>query len=771
MTPQAPFFVLVGMACLGALAPLLTRRFGRSTGYILSAGFAVAALALVPLAERVTGAGPEVVAIEWFPALDIAFALNADGLGLLFSLLILVIGAAVMAYSARYFRTDGSPGRVYSLLTLFATAMVGLVLADNAILLFIFWELTSITSFLLIGGKGGGRQAATRAFLVTGVGGLALFAGLLILGGIAGTYSLQGIMDDPAAIRAAGAAPWALSLILLGAFTKSAQFPFHFWLPGAMVAPTPVSTYLHAATMVKAGVYLLARTSPLFAGEAPWAAIIILTGLTTAAIGAALALKQHDLKALLAYATVSQLGFMTALVGVGSYAALAGAAILIVAHGLYKATLFMVVGIIEGEAGSRDIRELSGLRKAMPITAATTALAALSMAGLPPFLGFVGKEETFTTLLASPTGTIADGFIAVLAIAAAVMTFAYAARILYRSFSGPLRQKLYEPDLSFLAPAAVTALAGSLLGLVVGAFDPFINAVARDSVGASEKFHAALWHGLTPALAWSVGVVAAGSLLFQIRGRVERVLRRTHVPLTGAEAFDHSFAAIIGLGRVVGEPFLSTAPFRHLATALAAAVMAIAWATVALGTITNISLLPSAPQDWFIVSLLGMACIALTQASNRVAATALMGLAGFLMAVFYVALGAPDLALTQLLVETLTVALVVLVFRRLPRTFERVSKRRRALSASGAAVVGIFAGLATHILTGRRGLSPAGSYYLRSGVEEAGGKNIVNTILVDFRALDTLGEITVLAVAAIGVYVLVRAGAAVSEPARDNEAS
>ncbi|MGI8774024.1 MAG: hydrogen gas-evolving membrane-bound hydrogenase subunit E [Actinomycetota bacterium] len=771
MTPHAPFFVLLGMVCLGAVAPVLSKRLGRDAGYVLGAGFLAAAGVLLGQSGNVIQKGPQTAEIAWFPSLEISLALNLDGLGLLFSLLILVVGAFVMAYSARYFSTDGNPRRTYTLLTFFATSMLGLVLADNAILLFVFWELTSITSFLLIGGKGGGRKAATRAFLVTGIGGLSLLAGLLLLGGIAETYSLQEILSQPETIRSAGIAPVAFSLLLIGAFTKSAQFPFHFWLPGAMVASTPVSTYLHAATMVKAGIYLLARTSPLFAGQAPWTAIIVLTGLVTAVVGAGLALKQHDLKALLAYSTVSQLGLLTALVGVGSYAALAAAGMLIVAHALYKATLFMVVGIIESEAGSRDIRELSGLRKAMPLTATVTGLAGLSMVGLPPFLGFISKEEAFNAFLSSPTETWVDITAVLLAVAATIMTFAYGARILYRTFSGPLHQNLYEPAGLFLAPVAVTAATGLIAGLVVGVFDPFINAVARDALGPGEEFHAALWHGVTPTLLLSALMIATGFGLFLVRQRVDRFLRKLTLPFSGANVFDRCYDAVLTLGRTAGDPFLSTTPARHLGIVLCGVVVATSGAAIAAGSVLRSPALPSAPLDWFIVALLGIACIGLGRASNRLAATALLGLAGFLMAVFYVLLGAPDLALTQLLVETLTVALIVLVFRRLPRVFDRVSYTRQGVAAGVALVVGTFAGLATHILTGRRDLSEAGTYYLSKGPEEAGGKNVVNTILVDFRALDTLGEITVLAVAAIGVSVLVKTGSTRRDANREREDS
>ena len=384
---------------------------------------------------------------------------------------------------------------MYTLLTAFGAAMLGLVLAGDISCCSCSGSSRACCRSSLIGGSGHAqaKAAAARAFLVTGLGGLALFAGLVLMGLAAGTSDIALILSDPGRVSGSAAGPSILALVLAGAFTKSAQFPFHFWLPGAMVAPTPVSTYLHSATMVKAGIYLVVRMTPLFdVPDGPWRPLIVIVGLVTALVGALLALKQHDLKELLAYSTVSQLGFLVALAGVGTFAALAAMAAHLLAHALYKSTLFMAVSIIDREAGSRDIRELTGLRKAMPLTASVTALAAMSMAGLPPLLGFVTKEEAFIAFLDAPGPNWLAPLAAGVAAASASLTFAYGARIFDGAFEGPLTQKLYEPRRSFLVPAALTALAGLGLGLFVGRLDGPVSAVAATATGAPGHVHLAL---------------------------------------------------------------------------------------------------------------------------------------------------------------------------------------------------------------------------------------------------------------------------------------
>lgn len=757
MTPDVSLALLV-MGALAAAAPLATRVMGRNAGYPLAAGYLVAAVPLGLRASEVVAGERLVERLAWVPSLGVELTIMLDALSLLFALLILIIGALVMAYSAHYLHVEGPHGRFYGMLTLFAVSMLGLVLAGDIVLLFVFWELTSMTSFFLIGGGGAEREskAATRAFLVTGLGGLALFAGLLLLGVAAGDTDLRVILERGAALRDHPVAPAAMILVLLGAFTKSAQVPFHFWLPGAMVAPTPVSTYLHAATMVKAGIYLLARLSPVFGGSVPWTYTIVLVGLVTAVAGAFLALKQHDLKALLAYSTVSQLGLIVALVGVGTFPALAAAAIHTLAHAAYKATLFMVVGIIDREAGSRDIRRLSGLRKVMPITATITGLAAMSMAGLPPLLGFVSKEEAFGAFLAAPGAAWLGPLAVTLAVGASIATFAYGARILDGAFGGPVTQRLFEPARRFYLPAAVTALAGVGLGIGVSALDPLIGRVASDALGGVGKVDLALWHGFVPALGLSALTIAAGTAAFVLRRGVDRTLARLRTPLPGVTAFDRASTGLVSLGRASARPFSSSSPARHLVWVLGVVVTAgvAAWFVGVELPVTP----PPASQatDWVVAGLLAAAVVGAARTHTRIAAVALVGIAGFLVAVLYVLFGAPDLALTQLLVETLTVVLVVLVFRRLPRTFRTVAPIRRIAAVAVALTAGLAATGATYAMTGRRGISEAGGYFLRAAPEETGGENVVNTILVDFRALDTLGEITVLAVAALGVIALVR---------------
>ena len=753
---------LVGLSLLllmaaAALAPLFARFMGRNAGYPLAAFFVAALGVLAVPAPAVLDDERVVLSLSWVPGLDVGLVLVLDGLSLLFALLVLAVGAVVMAYSARYLDPETSHVRMYTLLTLFGAAMLGLVLAGDVIVLFVFWELTSVLSYLLIGGRGDreSKAAATRAFLVTGLGGLALFAGLVLMTIVAGTGDVGLILADPGVVAGSSLAPVILALVLAGAFTKSAQFPFHFWLPGAMVAPTPVSTYLHAATMVKAGVYLVARMTPLFAYGGPWRTIIVLVGVTTAVIGASLALKQHDLKELLAYSTVSQLGFLMALAGIGTYAALAAMAAHVLAHALYKATLFMVVGIIDREAGSRDIRELTGLRKAMPWTAAATALAALSMAGIPPFLGFVSKEEAFAAFLGTPGPGWLAPLATTLAAASACLTFAYGARIFDGAFEGPLTQKLFDPRRSFLLPAALTALAGLGLGLAVSRLNPLARAAADAAIGAPGEVDLALWHGFTPALALAAAMVTFGFALFLLRRRIDRALDPVDLPTSGARVFDLVYDATIALGRRSGAPFTSSVPAVHMGWVLGS----LATAAVAAWLAWSPEVPPALATDEFgadqvVAGLLALGAAGAALARSRIGAVAVLGIVGFLVAVVYVLFGGPDLAITQLLVETLTIALVVLVFRKLPRAFAAAGRPRRVAAGGAAVVVGVLAAAGTYAFTGRRDISAAGAYFLRAGPDEAGGRNVVNTILVDFRALDTLGEIAVLAVAAVGVIVL-----------------
>ncbi|HSJ50380.1 MAG TPA: hydrogen gas-evolving membrane-bound hydrogenase subunit E [Actinomycetota bacterium] len=754
-----PLPILASMVALAAAAPALARLLGRAAGYplaaatlALTAGLAANAPAVID-GERVSNS------IPWLPSAQIRLSVAIDGLSLVFALLVLGVGGLVFAYSARYLSAREPAGRYYSLLALFAASMLGLVLAGDAILLFVCWELTSVTSFLLIGGDGSdtARAAARRVFLVTGLGGLALLAALVLAWTVAGTTELSELVAHPA-VRSGGIGATVLALVLLGAFTKSAQVPFHFWLPDAMVAPTPVSAYLHSATMVTAGVFLLARFSPALASAEPWSDVVVLVGLATAVTGALLALRQHDLKLLLAHSTVSQLGLMVALVGIGTGAAIAAAVVLVVGQALYKVALFMVVGIVDHEEGTRDIRRLSGLGRAMPGAAIVAGVAVASMVGLPPFLGFVAKEGVFAAFVDAPVGWV-PGLGGALALAASVLTFAYGARFFHGSFAGPPTRARRRADPWFLGPAALAAFVGLLVGVVVGALDPLVGSAAGSALGrggSGLEPGLALWHGITPELGLSLTAVVLGLFLFLKRREVEAAVAPIRAPVTGPSAFEAAHHGVERLGRAVGRPFLSRVPAVHAGwvTAGVVGLAAAAWVSGAASGLGSPA--RSLAADRVVAVLVALAAAGVALARERVAAVALLGVVGFLVATLYVLLGAPDLAITQLLVETLTVTMVVLVFRRLPRTFRAVLTARRVAGLVGGLVVGTTAGIGTYLFTGRRPPSDVARYYLEAGPADAGGQNVVNTILVDFRALDTLGEITVLGVAAVGIAALVR---------------
>lgn len=748
-----PLAVVFGLA---VLLPLLVRVMGRNAGYVGAAVLAGSAAWLSVPTRAVLDGTPVTESVDWLPGIGVELALRLDAVGLVFAWVVLGIGVGVLAYAARYFPAGSTQvSRYLSLLSFFAGAMLGLVLADDLIVLFVFWELTSISSFFLIGGLGEGKAGATRAFIVTAVGGLALLAAGALLSVVAGTTSLAGILASSEAVAASPLTPAAIVLLLLAAFTKSAQFPFHFWLPGAMVAPTPVSTYLHAATMVKAGIYLLFRFTPLFAGEPLWTYPLVLVGLGTAVFAAVVAVKAHDLKSLLAYSTVSQLGLLTGLIGIGTPLALATAGLHVLAHSLFKATLFMTVGIVQHETGTRDLRELGGLRRQLPITALAGGLAAASMAGLPPLLGFVSKEEAFAAFAGAggpawlaPTATT-------LAVLASIGTFTYSARYYLRTFEGSVRTPAHRAPTLFALPPLVTAVLGLALALVVPVLDDVVNAVSRDTTGVLYDLRLALWHGFTLPLALSAVVVGVGGLLVWRAREVERFQQRTAGP-SGAEAYDRLYAATLSFGATIGRPAASNRLSVHLTPVLVAAVV--------LGATLTIAMLPAqlAPGaetrfgDWLTIVLIASAVLGVVTARTRLGAIATLGLTGFLVAVWFAQLGAPDLALTQLLVETLTVALVVVVFRRLPISFARGGRPRQIGAIALAAIVGTAMASATFLLAGRRERSEIGTTLLERGPSLTGGDNVVNTILVDFRALDTLGEVTVLAVAAAAIVSLVR---------------
>lgn len=734
-----------------AAAPL-GRWLGRSAGYVLAVPLLGVA---VLLTTAVVDAGVVTQSVAWMPTLDVHLAMRADGLSLLFALLVTVVGAAVLVYSARYLGT-GRQSSFYVLMTAFAAAMLALVLADDVVVLFVAWEATTFCSFFLIARSGThAQEPALRTLLVTVFGGLLLLAGVITMAVATGTTQLSAIItatvwaDNPTLTTVVAV------LIAVAAFTKSAQFPFQAWLPDSMVAITPVSTYLHAAAMVKAGIYLLLRFSPLFHGVTIWHVLLITCGVITAVIGATAALRRFDLKELLAYSTISQLGFLVAVIGVGTTYALTAAVIHTLAHALFKAALFMFVGVLDHEAGTRDIRELARLRLTMPVTKAAITLAALSMAGVPPLLGFVSKETLFTAFPETPgpawTGVLVTAVMAL----AAIFTFVYCGRIVFGTFTGDgSRGTIREASPLLWGAPTLLAAAGLALGVAPFVLDPLASSAVTAASRSDVHTHLALWHGVNTALVISLVIIGVGTALVANRVRLEPVVARLRFPFSALDIIDATRAGIITAGTRIGKFSGTTSPRLHLGIPAVVITGMAAYGLTQVGSLPPVIGSTSRPFDWVLVVLILAGTIATVRARTRIAAIVVTGVVGFSMTLWFFTLGAADVALTQLLVEILTLCVMVLLLRRLPRRFSTDAPRRRI----PAIIIAVGAGLATVVavwaLTGRRELSAAAEYYLTQGEETTGGANIVNTILVDFRALDTLGELSVLGVAGVAIATL-----------------
>ncbi|MCI2956667.1 DUF4040 family protein [Agromyces atrinae] len=742
---------LVAGACLAAA--VLGRYLGRNLGLLLAAPLLAAAALLVVAAS--TNAAEE--SWSWIPTLGVSIALRLDGLGLVFGLLVTVIGASVLIYSARYL----APGRqtsFYVLMTLFALAMLVLVLADDVVLLFVAWEVTTLCSFFLIARSGpSAREPAIRTLLVTALGGLALLAAVVATAVAAGTTRLSVILDAPFWATDAAATTWIAVLLAVAAFTKSAQFPFQAWLPDSMAAITPVSAYLHAAAMVKAGIYLMLRFSPVLNDHAVWSTLLIAAGATTALLGAAAAIRRTDLKELLAYSTISQLGLITVLIGVGTPGALTAAVVHTIAHALFKATLFMVVGIVDVRAGTRDIRELAGLRMRLPFTLSAAVLAASSMAGVPPLLGFVSKEGMFASLIDAPGPSVIASLVAAAVALTAVLTFAYSGRFIIGALGGRSGRVVTEGSVTFWVVPVILALSGLVLGVLPFLLDGLVGTASTSAVGTTIDAHLVLWHGVTPALIMSIVVISLGTALVVLRDRVGTVVAHFRFPFSALDVVDAIRIGIIRFGALTGRMTATDAPRRHLLIPLLCLLGIAGVSAVQLTDLPPVVGDPTRPLDWVLVALILSGTVAAVLAHTRVAAIVVMGMIGFAMTLWFFWLGAADVALTQLLVEILTVCVLVLVLRHLPRRFHRDRMPRRMFSAIVAVLAGVATTAAVLALTGRRELSAAADYFLGNAEEETGGANIVNTILVDFRALDTLGELTVLGIAGVAMAVLLSA--------------
>jgi multicomponent Na+:H+ antiporter subunit A len=761
---------LIAVHALAAvLAPLLTRRLGRAAFFVLALAPAAAFVWALTQAAAVVDGHPVEQVTRWVPAYGVALAFRLDALGLILLCLASGIGALVLVYCARYFDSDEPGLGVFACsLTGFAGAMIGLVLADDLIVLFVFWELTTILSFVLIGHyaeRSTARRSALRAVTVTTFGGLALLAGVVILGQAADTYRISAILQRPPHGTAVTA---ALVLILAGAFAKSAVFPFSQWLPGAMAAPTPVSAYLHAAAMVKAGVYLIARFGPAYGADPVWNRMCFVLGGATMLLGGIRALREHDLKRVLAFGTVSQLGFLTLVLGAGNRdTAYAGLAMLI-AHAVFKAPLFLSVGIIDHATGTRDLRKLSGLGRATPALCVVTTLAGLSMAGIPPLLGFAAKETVVDSfVIGSRQGSTSDPYLLAVIVAGSALTVAYTCRVVWGAFArkpGVPDTPVQEADWLFLAPAAVLSLAGLVLG--IGA--PLLNdAVAEyaDTLGGAHDVHLyyAGWSGFGLPLALAALAWSAGAVLFAVR----KPLLRFHKDHTLPEGEDVISNLLLALERaslqITGSVQRGSLPV-YVGTVFLSAVALGVWALID-GAPWRV---PHPAPGWDSRTQLGVAvltCLAAVSVpllSGRLAAALVTGVSGFAVAILFLVEDAPDLAFTQLAAETVSLIVFVLVLRRLDPSFVRTLRpRRRGVHLALAVATGAVLSSLTYLASAAR-LAPAVAPGYAGLARHAGLGNVVSAIIVDFRAWDTLGEISVLAICAAGVTSLVFARRAVS---------
>lgn len=759
--------MLLGLLAFHAIAGIGVLSAGRRLGrWGLLVGGLAPALTIGWVAANAVGVldGEAITANgQWVPALGLGLDVRLDSFALLMTVLVSGIGTLVFVYGWHYFGSSEKTGRAAGLLTLFAGSMLGVVLVDNLLLLYVFWELTSITSYLLIGiddAEPEARAAALHALLVTGLGGLAMLGGFVLIGEEAGTYRITEILSAPPTGTTAAV---AIVLVLIGAFTKSAQYPFHSWLPAAMVAPTPISAYLHSAAMVKAGVYLVARLAPAFTGVGVWRPLVVTVGLFTMLAGGLRALRAFDLKQLLAFGTISQLGFMVVLLGIGQPDATAAGCALLLAHGVFKAALFMVVGIVDHEAHTRDLRDLPFLGAGWTPTRAVALVSAASMAAVPPLAGFIAKEEAYGALV---HGSPADRVVLAGIVLGSVLTVAYSLRFV----AALVRPDLVSPDgiersvlshgpgAGFVAPAAVLAVGSVVLGVVPGAWSELVDHAAK-ALDAESGTHLGLWHGVNAPLVLSLATLGAGVLLFRGRRRVATAQANLAPPITGAQVYDGAVRSVLLLAAKTTSIVQSGSLPIYAAVILATAAVVPAIGMVSGSWWPGWPDLVGRPAHIPIAALLVTAAIAATLATRRFAAALLLGAVGYGMAMLFVVQGAPDLALTQFAVETLSVVVFLLVLRRLPDRFERRApavRRLHRLAVSGA--VGVFIVLMAIAASGARTAPPVSREMSERALPQGDGKNVVNVILVDIRGLDTMGEITVLVAAGIGIVALARSG-------------
>ncbi|EQA97668.1 monovalent cation/H+ antiporter subunit A [Sphingobium baderi] len=780
MTDARLAFLILALPFLGSLVAAFLPARARNWASALAGLVALIALVLLISFYSVVSSGNTVLhAVPWLPSLGLDLTLRIDGFSWLFALLILGIGALVVLYARYYMSPEDPVPRFFSFLLAFMGSMLGIVLSGNLLQIVFFWEMTSLFSFLLIGywhHNQSARDGARMALIMTATGGVCLLVGFLLLGRIVGSYDVDTVLSKGELIRDHDLYLPTLILILIGAFTKSAQFPFHFWLPHAMSAPTPVSAYLHSATMVKAGIYVLILLWPVLAGTESWYLIVATTGLATLLLGAWAAIFQHDLKGLLAYSTISHLGLITLLLGLGSPLAAVAAIFHTVNHATFKASLFMAAGIIDHETGTRDLRKLSGLAHFMPITATLAMVAAAAMAGVPLLNGFLSKEMFLAEALEAHSGTLLDRGLPVFATLASMFSVFYSLRFIHQTFFGPPptglphtpREAPHWMRLPIEILVLLCVLVGTIPALTIG---PLLDMAVRSVLGdRTPAYSLAVWHGFTLPLLMSTIALVGGVILYRLfGGRLNAV---AHSPiigrLKGRRTFEAVLAALIDGARAAYRLVSTTRQQVQLrlliVTALAAGSLPFLSLGYSLGALDQTLLDPVFAVLW----LLGAAAAigAATQAKfHRLAALAMVGVAGLATCISFVWLSAPDLGLTQLLVEIVTLVLLLLGLRWLPQRLPDIWRDghipfqvgfRRGGDLLLAVLGGAGAAAIAYAVMTRPPPNGISRFFMEQAYRGGGGTNVVNVILVDFRGFDTLGEITVLSIVALTVFTLLR---------------
>lgn len=761
-----PLVVLLPFLC--ALAAPLFAQGGRTAIAIASSIPAIIGLAaLYPHWETLANGGIVENSFAWMPSLGLSFSFRLDGLSLLFALLILIIGLLIILYARYYLKSYENIGKFYALLLCFKGSMLGIVLSGNLLLMLIFWELTSVTSFLLISfwtHQQDARRGARMALAVTGGGGLALLAGILLIGDMVGSYELADVLAAGDLIKNHSMYPVALTLVLLGAFTKSAQFPFHFWLPHAMQAPTPVSAYLHSATMVKAGIFLMARLYPALAGTEQWFYMVSFTGMVTLLLGAYVAMFKHDLKGLLAYSTVSHLGLITLLLGMGTKLAAIAGVFHVINHAIFKASLFMAAGIIDHETGTRDMRQINGLWRYMPHTATLAMVAAASMAGVPLLNGFLSKEMFFAEALELNLPGLWAYLPPLVATLAGIFAVAYSARFIHDVFFNGKPRNLpifppHEPPRYMKIPVEILVFAVLAVGIFPAlSVGPLLYAAASATLGGPvPEYHLTVAHGFNLPLLMSFVAFIGGLIMYSQRQRFfdfharfkeidEKAVFEALVSRTSELA--HAITGRIENG--------SLQRYSMLLVASVIAVTLVPMMTLGISVGEN----GLSPIDW--PTLTGIAILMICALAtavlhrNRFYALVMLSVVGLMVALAFARFSAPDLAMTQLSVEVVTIVLLMLALYYMPAWTPVESlpgRRTRDLLIAGAAGVGM-ALVTLAILT--QPFTSISEFFLENSKPGGGGTNVVNVILVDFRGFDTLGEITVLGIAALGIYAMLR---------------